>query len=148
MSQAAQVQPLPKIARPVVEKVAEVVAREPIDEAGIVAALEQYIAHHRPEPTVGIALKTHRPEIEGEKITLAVDNQLQLEKLENLRVHLQNFLMKTLNNGFLSLAFKLFDAQTSTEEKKLFTAGEKYEHFLQLNPLVANLKAVFGLELE
>lgn len=148
LRQATQVQPLPKVNYPVQEKAAEVVAREPIDAVGVAAALEQYIALHHSEPTVEIALKTHTPEIDGEKIIIAVDNQLQLDKLENLHLHLTNQFMKILNNGFLSLELKLFDARTSTEEKKLFTAGEKYEHFLQLNPLVANLKALFGLELE
>ena len=103
----------------------KVEARDVIDERKVVAALERYIQDHRPEPTVAIALKTHRPEIDGENIVLAVDNQLQQDKLEALKMHLRNVLMKLLNNGFITLSFKLFDDQNSTEEKKLFTAGEK-----------------------
>ena len=99
----------------------KVEARDVIDERKVVAALERYIQDHRPEPTVAIALKTHRPEIDGENIVLAVDNQL---------------------------SFKLFDDQNSTEEKKLFTAGEKFRHFIELNPVVADLKSIFGLELD
>mgnify|MGYP000018577436 FL=1 len=119
-----------------------------IDERKVVAALERYIQDHRPEPTVAIALKTHRPEIDGENIVLAVDNQLQQDKLEALKMHLRNVLMKLLNNGFITLSFKLFDDQNSTEEKKLFTAGEKFRHFIELNPVVADLKSIFGLELD
>jgi len=103
----------------------KVEARDVIDERKVVAALERYIQDHRPEPTVAIALKTHRPEIDGENIVLAVDNQLQQDKLEALKMHLRNVLMKLLNNGFITLSFKLFDDQNSTEEKKLFTAGEQ-----------------------
>ena len=121
----------------------KVEARDVIDEGKVVAALERYIQDHRPEPTVAIALKTHRPEIDGENIVLAVDNQLQQDKLEALKMHLRNVLMKLLNNGF-----KLFDDQNSTEEKKLFTAGEKFQHFIELNPVVADLKSIFGLELD
>ena len=40
------------------------------------------------------------------------------------------------------------DALDSTEEKKLFTAGEKFQHFIELNPVVADLKSIFGLELD
>ena len=105
----------------------KVEARDVIDERKVVAALERYIQDHRPEPTVAIALKTHRPEIDGENIVLAVDNQLQQDKLEALKMHLRNVLMKLLNNGFITLSFKLFDDQNSTEEKKLFTAGEKFK---------------------
>ena len=109
----------------------KVEARDVIDERKVVAALERYIQDHRPEPTVAIALKTHRPEIDGENIVLAVDNQLQQDKLEALKMHLRNVLMKLLNNGFITLSFKLFDDQNSTEEKKLFTAGEKFRHFIE-----------------
>lgn len=147
LRQVSQGQPVAKVLA-VEEKAAEVEAREAIHESQVVAALEKYVAGYKPEPTVAIALKTHRPGVEGEKIIIAVDNQLQLDKVEALRIHLQNFLMKTLNNGFLNLSFKLFDEGNTTEEKKLFTSNEKFEHFLKLNPVVANLKAVFGLELE
>ena len=126
----------------------KVEARDVIDEGKVVAALERYIQDHRPEPTVAIALKTHRPEIDGENIVLAVDNQLQQDKLEALKMHLRNVLMKLLNNGFITLSFKLFVDQNSTEEKKLFTAGEKFQHFIELNPVVADLKSIFGLELD
>ena len=125
----------------------KVEARDVIDERKVVAALERYIQDHRPEPTVAIALKTHRPEIDGENIVLAVDNQLQQDKLEALKMHLRNVLMKLLNNGFITLSFKLFDDQNS-KEKKLFTAGEKFRHFIELNPVVADLKSIFGLELD
>ena len=109
---------------------------------------EKYITEHTPEQTVSIALKTHRPVIEGEKIVLLVDNQIQLEKVEAIRMHLQNMLMKNLKNGYVTFEFKLFDSNTTQEEKKLFTASEKFEHFMKLNPVVADLKNIFGLELE
>ena len=93
-------------------------------------------------------MKTHHPVVETEKITIFADNQLQLEKLEGTKMHLHHILMKYLNNGYIDLRFQLFDCNTTQEEKKLFTASEKYEHFVKLNPVVADLKAIFGLELD
>lgn len=122
--------------------------RESFDEAKVVIALGKYIEEYAPEQTVSMALKTHRPVVEGEKIILLVDNQLQLEKLEAIRMHLQNILMKNLQNGYVVFEFKLFDSNTTREEKKLFTASDKFEHFVKLNPVVADLKNIFGLELE
>lgn len=147
LRQVSQSQPVGKI-QSVVENQIYVEAREAIHGPGVVAALEKYIIDHRPDPTVAIALKTHRPLIEGEKIVLSADNQLQMDKLEALKMHLQNALMKSLNNGFIILDFQLFDHQTTNEEKKFFTGSEKFEHFLQLNPVVADLKNIFGLEIE
>lgn len=145
--QESQVQPVVKV-QPVIHQQEKPDTREYFDEAKVVAALEKYITEHTPEQTVSIALKTHRPVIEGEKIVLLVDNQIQLEKVEAIRMHLQNMLMKNLKNGYVTFEFKLFDSNTTQEEKKLFTASEKFEHFMKLNPVVADLKNIFGLELE
>lgn len=147
LRQINQTQPVVKARKTEVQH-SDIKAREAIDEEKVVAALERYVQDHRPDPTVVMALKTHKPEISGENIVLAVDNQLQQDKLEALKVHLRNALAKLLNNGFIALSFKLFDDRNSKEEKKLFTAGEKFQHFVELNPVVANLKSVFGLELE
>lgn len=148
MRQVNQIQPVVVANSPEEPQEVRIEARETIHEAKVVAALEKYVADHRPEPMVSIALKTHRPVIESEKIILLVDNQLQLEKLEALKMHLQNILCKALNNGFLTFEYRLFDSNTTKEEKKLFTSSEKFEHFVKLNPVIADLKSIFGLELD
>ena len=102
----------------------KVEARDVIDERKVVAALERYIQDHRPEPTVAIALKTHRPEIDGENIVLAVDNQLQQDKLEALKMHLRNVLMKLLNNGFITLSFK-YSTIRIRQKKKNYSLPDK-----------------------
>lgn len=147
LRQESQRQPVIKVSASV-ESSERVEAREAFDETGVVAAFEKYVAEHSPEQTVVFALRTHRPLVEGEDVVLPVDNQLQVDKLEAVRKQLQNVLMKCLNNGFVTLNFKLFDAGSTQEEKRFFTSGEKFEHFVQLNPAVADLKRVFGLELE
>ena len=149
MRKVSEVQPVIKV-QPVTEQkqIQRTEAREPLDEPKVSAAFDRYVQEHQPDTSVAIALRTHRPEVEGENICLAVDNQLQLDKAEALKQHLQGALMKTLNNGYISLSFKLFDHKTSTEEKKYFTASEIFEHFLELNPVVGDLKNIFGLELE
>lgn len=147
LREVSESQPTVKL-QPIDEKQVKIASREAVNELRVAAALEKYITDYQPEPTVAIALKTHHPEINQENIIIAVDNQLQLEKLEMMKIHLQHALAKTLNNGFITLTFKLFDDQTTKEVKKLYTAGEKFEHFLKLNPVLADLKNIFGLELE
>ena len=126
----------------------KVEAREPFDADRVVAAFEGYVAEHSPEQTVVFALRTHRPVVNGESVVLPVDNQLQMDKLGSVKKHLLNVLMKSLNNGFVTLDFTLFDTGSTQEEKRFFTSGEKFEHFVQLNPAVSDLKRIFGLELE
>lgn len=147
MRQVSQAQPVIK-PRAIVEKHEQVRARETIHDEYVKKAIQDYIAVHKPDPTITLALTTHLPLVDGEKITLLVDNQLQLDKLEAIKVHLQTVFMKSLNNGFITMEFKLFDTNTTKEEKKLFTSSEKFEHFVKLNPVVAELKNIFGLELD
>lgn len=126
----------------------EVKAREQVDIQRVENAIKQYIGEHHPESIVEIALETHAPSVDGEQITLWVDNQLQLDKLETIHQHFHHALMKMLNNGFLSLQFRLFEAGATNETRKFFTAGEKFAHFVELNSAVADLKQIFGLELD
>ena len=56
--------------------------------------------------------------IEGEKIVLLVDNQIQLEKVEAIRMHLQNMLMKNLKNGYMTFEFKIIRFKYNSGRKK------------------------------
>ncbi len=147
MRQVSQVQAVVKPQATVVKQM-QVQAREAINAERVGEATKAYLTAHKADPMMTLALTTHLPLVEGEKITFLVDNQLQLDKLQSLKVQLQTAFMKTLNNGFISLEFQLFDTGITQEEKKLFTASEKFEHFVKLNPVVAELKNIFGLELD
>lgn len=130
------------------EKAIRLEAKDVFDREGVEKALDAYIRTHRPETTVAIALKTHSPKIQGEEIVLEIDNKLQLEKLKAIEVSLLNELMKSLNNGFLSLSFRFFDDKTEKTERRLITSQDKLEHFIERNPVVAEMKRMFGLEFE
>lgn len=148
LNKIAQAEPAAKTQEQA-EKTERISARESFDEQGITRALEQYVDTYKSDPIVSIALKSHLPVIQGEVIVLFIDNQLQMEKLKSLQIHLLNALMRLLNNGYISIDFQIFDNQSNTkEEKRLFTSGEKFEHFLKLNPAIADLKTIFGLEIE
>jgi hypothetical protein len=126
----------------------EIQSRESFNAEKVEMALKNYGKLHQPEPTIIYALESYRPVVQGEKIKIWVDNQLQLEKLETIKPHMYSYLAKTLNHGGIILDFQLFDATQTQEKKKLFTASEKFEYFIELNPAIAELKDVFGLELE
>ena len=121
---------------------------EPFGEKQVTAVFEAYIARHRPETAVVVALTSHKPEIQEDSIVIEVDNQLQIDKLSSMKLSLQNMLMRELNNGHIMLEFKIFDNSDGKEVEKLFTSAQKFDHVMKLNPVVAELKTIFGLELE
>lgn len=132
----------------IAEKQEKVVVREMFNQNQVIQALQGYIRTHKPETAVAMALTTHKPEIKGEEVIVEVDNDLQITKLNDIKPGLQNLLADKLKNGFIKLSFHIFDNSNGKEEKKLFTSHDKFEHFMQVNPAVAELKAIFGLELE
>ena len=123
-------------------------ARDTFDAGQVEKAYDDYIRVHKPETTVVVALKAHKPVIRGEEICIEIDNQLQQERLEALKINLQNALMRSLNNGFISLSLKYIDDKNNKEEKKLITAQDKLEHFVQQNPVVGKMCEMFGLQIE
>lgn len=116
----------------------------------VTAALESYLATLSEEDkATKIALFSHAPKVEGFVITLEVDNDFLLTRVMDLHPALLSFLMKKLNNGFITLNVQIYVEKNDGEEKKrLFTAKDKFEHFISVNPAVGELKALFGLEIE
>lgn len=67
----------------------------------------------------------------------------------NLHPYLLSFLTKKLNNGFITLNIQIYtEPENGQENKRLFTAKDKFDHFVEINPAVGELKALFGLEIE
>ena len=117
--------------------------------ADVISALETYVATSQEDTTVKIALTSHTPKVQGFVITLEVDNDFLLSKVTDIHSSLLTFLTKRLNNGFITLNVQVYTEPENGEEKKrLFTAKDKFDHFVEINPAVSELKALFGLEIE
>jgi len=117
--------------------------------ADVTAALNAYIDSSQEETAVKIALTSHTPKVQGFIITLEVDNDFLLAKVMELHAHLLSFLLEKLNNGFITLNAQVYvDTEDVQDKKRLFTAKDKFEHFVAVNPAVGELKELFGLEIE
>lgn len=123
-------------------------AHDAFDEVKVKAVFDLFIRQERPETSVSIALTSHNPEIEGDRIIIRADNQLQIEKLEAIRHSLQNMLMRELNNGSVTLEIRIFENASGEEERRLITSQDKLAYFIKENPVVAEMSKLFGLELE
>lgn len=117
--------------------------------ADVTSALETYVATSQEDTAVKIALTSHSPKVQGFVITLEVDNDFLLSKVTDIHPYLLSFLAKRLNNGFITLNVQVYmEPENGEEKKRLFTAKDKFDHFVQINPAVSELKALFGLEIE
>lgn len=117
--------------------------------ADVTSALETYVATSQEDTAVKIALTSHSPKVQGFVITLEVDNDFLLSKVTDIHPYLLSFLAKRLNNGFITLNVQVYmEPENGEEKKRLFTAKDKFDHFVEINPVVSELKALFGLEIE
>ena len=117
--------------------------------ADVTSALETYVATSREDTAVKIALTSHSPKGQGFVITLEVDTDFLLSKVTDIHPYLLSFLAKRLNNGFITLNVQVYmEPENGEEKRRLFTAKDKFDHFVQINPAVSELKALFGLEIE
>ena len=117
--------------------------------ADVTSALETYVATSREDTAVKIALTSHSPKVQGFVITLEVDNDFLLSKVTDIHPYLLSFLAKRLNNGFITLNVQVYmEPENGEEKRRLFTAKDKFDHLVQINPAVSELKALFGLEIE
>ena len=117
--------------------------------ADVTSALETYVATSREDTAVKIALTSHSPKVQGFVITLEVDNDFLLSKVTDIHPYLLSFLAKRLNNGFITLNVQVYmEPENGEEKRRLFTAKDKFDHFVQINPAVSELKALFGLDIE
>ena len=118
--------------------------------ADVSGALETFLATLGEEDKAAkIALLSHAPKVEGFVITIEVDNDFLLTRVMDLHPALLSFLMKKLNNGYITLNVQIYVEKNNGEEtKRLFTSKDKFEHFVTINPAVGELKALFGLEIE
>ena len=92
-------------------KYEKIKSHDAIDEQKVRDAIRHYVENCHPDPIVAVALESHQPIVSGDQIRIFVDNQIQMEKLHAIQMHFSHVLMKTLNNGFLSFDFQLFQYQ-------------------------------------
>ena len=132
-----------------VEKVEKKIkAQDAFDTKAVSVVLSSFVDDSAGE-AIRVALTSHTPKVNGFVITLEVDNEFLLAKMNDLHPQIIAYLTERLNNSFITLNFELYkETGNDRENKRLFTSKDKFEHFVKLNPAVGELRSLFGLEIE
>ncbi len=80
---------------------------------------------------------------DGVTIPLVMTNSLQMDKLNEIRVELIQYLRKELHNSRINVTAKLVKEE---KQRKLYTASEKLNYLIEKNPQVGLLKERLGLD--
>ncbi len=76
---------------------------------------------------------------------IAVHNQGQQEELSNSAVSILSYLRHHLKNTHIQMRIRISE---SNEKKLAYTTTEKYQHLLEINPLLGKLKDEFNLAID
>jgi DNA polymerase-3 subunit gamma/tau len=118
---------------------------EPFDLPALVASLECFAST---DVALSAALTAYPPLLEGHAVTLRLDNDLLLARARELHPRLLDHLQHELHNGHVTLDFLLYDERLDpSPTRRLYTARDKLDHFLAINPAVQTLRDRFTLEI-
>jgi DNA polymerase-3 subunit gamma/tau len=99
------------------------------------------------KPRIFNTLTSKDPKLEEDNtVSFIIDNNLQEEKINEIKNELIGFLKTELRNSLIEL--KLIISDKEEENNKLYTAEDKYKHMLSKNEKLNNLKQEFNLDLE
>lgn len=82
--------------------------------------------------------------VDGPKVTLTLDNNIQEQSFEAIKRDLLYFLREKLNNYALNIAVQIVEG---TQKLEPYSPQEKYQYLLEKNPLLEQLRTDLNLEI-
>ncbi|HAF27655.1 MAG TPA: DNA polymerase III subunit gamma/tau [Bacteroidales bacterium] len=99
------------------------------------------------KPRIFNTLTSKDPKLEDNNVvSFLIDNNLQQEKINEIRNELIAYLKAELKNSSIDLKLILTDLEV--ENNKLYTSEDKFKHMLSKNENLIKLKQEFNLDLE
>ncbi|MDR1357376.1 MAG: DNA polymerase III subunit gamma/tau [Tannerellaceae bacterium] len=115
----------------------------PVDTEGLIRRWDEYAQAMEGNAYLKSTMVNCKPTLEEDYcFEVSVHNRVQEDELLNDSSRLLPYLRKCLGNTRLSMRVKISEAN---EKKLAYTSSEKYEHLLNINPLLRKLKEEFNL---
>jgi DNA polymerase-3 subunit gamma/tau len=121
--------------------------REAFNEKELIEKWHAFSNKMGDRPRIFNTLTSKDPKLEENSIvSFVIDNNLQEEKINEIRNELIVYLKKELRND--DIVLKLLITDLEEENNKLYTTEDKFNHMLAKNQDLAKLKKEFNLDLE
>ena len=93
-----------------------------------------------------VTLTKHQPDLENDfSVSFAIDSEVQLLELNDLKSDILSFLRKELQNFGVQLEFKMNQNQTVQRKE---TSKERYNKMVEKQPALDALRKRFNMDLE
>jgi hypothetical protein len=129
------------------EKIQEIISqREDVTESQIRKIWSDFIYNELdPESPQARLLRNRTIHLEETKITIAFENEIQIQKLKEFSDQLMHYMRVQAKNGELGLETKL---EEKVEKELIYTSHQKYKVLIEKYPILDDLKQSLGLDLE
>ena len=130
------------------EETPEDLSKKPADEfttEQFKSLWDSYIKSVEHDKNFYATLTKHKLEINGNVITLPVDNKVQADLIKDRKTELLGILREKLNNYQIQLETKVMEV---TSNDKPYTSHDKYDKMVEKNPALKKLKDQLSLEID
>ncbi len=96
--------------------------------------------------SLSVLMKNYTPAVkENFRVEIQIENKIQYDEIITERVYILNFLRTRLRN--FSVTLEPIIAEVNSE-RKLYTSKDKYQHMVEKNPKLDELRKIFNLDLD
>jgi len=121
---------------------------QPFDQKQLEDAWQKLTIRMESRPRLYNALISRKVEKQADAcVYFTLDNPLQDEAIQGILPEIKQFLRGELKNRKLEIATEIKESN-QPENKKLFTAKEKYQHLLKKNSALDQWRQEFDLDIE
>jgi len=125
----------------------KITGKTPFDLNKVKSVIENYVENCKDAALIA-NLTAHNPKLNGNVVTLFVDNELQIKEMNSKLSSIRYSFASLLDNGDLRLKVSLSDDSMKDDKKRFYTKEEIYELFKKENPVVEDLKKLFMLDID
>jgi DNA polymerase-3 subunit gamma/tau len=118
------------------------------DQQDFIEAWGEYSfkANAEGKKSLSVLMKNYTPAVkENFRVEIQIENKIQHDELISERVYILNFLRTRLRN--FSITLEPIIAEVNAE-RKLYTSKDKYQHMVEKNPKLDELRKIFNLDLD
>ena len=117
--------------------------------ASVRTAIENFTDTKINDSQLQIVLKSLNPVVEGAKVIFSVDSNFTEQQIIPYKQRLESFIAASVNNRNLTIEINVVVNGAATSNKPVYiTQADKLNHFIELNPVIAEMVDLLGLEIE
>lgn len=117
--------------------------------ASVRTAIENFTDTKINDSQLQIVLKSLNPVVEGTKVIFSVDSNFTEQQIIPYKQRLESFIAASVNNRNLTIEINVVVDGAATSSKPVYiTQADKLNNFIELNPVIAEMVELFGLEIE